>query len=258
MGEYYPMAYIFDFKAAKHYDGWYENPGNRFVADLENQLVMRLLAPVRGERILDIGCGTGRYLQAFSQMGLDVTGLDASPYMLDMAREKLGHRAELHQGFAEDLPFEDNSFDVATLITALEFLENPQEALREACRVAEDRIFVGVLNRYAIKGIERRIKGIFSKSLFNRARFYSLWELKACIQDAVGKTPLRWGTVLQLPASLRQYTGRFEKWPLVHRCPFGCFIGVVATLVPRFQTRNITVPYVQKPEGAAPGVMKTP
>ena len=116
------MAYIFDFKAAQHYDGWYENPANRFVADLEDQLLLRLLQPARGERILDIGCGTGRHLQVFSEMGLDVTGLDASPYMLDIAREKLGHRAELHQGLAEDLPFEDNSFDIATLITSLEFV----------------------------------------------------------------------------------------------------------------------------------------
>ncbi|MCK4728185.1 MAG: class I SAM-dependent methyltransferase, partial [Desulfobacterales bacterium] len=172
------MGYVFDFKAAREYDNWYQSPENRFIADLEDQLLLGLLGHVRGERVLDIGCGTGRHLLMFLEMGLDITGLDASPYMLDIAREKLGHRAELHQGLAEDLPFEDNSFDIATFITTLEFVDDVQKALQEACRVAKNRIFLGVLNRYAIKGIERRLRGIFSESIYNRARFFSVWEVK--------------------------------------------------------------------------------
>lgn len=251
------MGYVFDFKTAREYDNWYQNPRNRFVADLEDQLMLRLLRPVRGERVLDIGCGTGRHLLMFLDTGLDITGLDPSPYMLDIAREKLGHRAELYQGLAEDLPFEDNRFDIATLITTLEFADDYQKALQEICRVAKSRIFLGVLNRYAIKGIERRIKGIFVNSAYNRARFFSIWELKRRIRQVVGKTPLKWGTVLQLPASFRKYTHHLERWPLVHRCPFGCFIGMVVTLVPRYRTSNIPIGYVSQPGRAAPELMKT-
>ena len=251
------MDYIFDFKAAQKYDNWYQNPANRFVADLEAQLLLRLLKPVRGERVLDIGCGTGRHLSMFLEIGLDITGLDASPYMLDIARKKLGHRAELHQGLAEDLPFEDNSFDIATFITTLEFTDDVQKALQESCRVAKDRIFLGVLNRYAIKGIERRLRGIFSESIYNRARFFSVWELKRHVRQILGKTPLRWGTVLQLPASFRKYTHHLERWPLIHSCPFGGFIGMVAILVPRYRTRNVPIGYVGQPTSAAPGLMKT-
>ena len=249
------MGYVFDFKIAREYDNWYQNPANRFVADLENQLLLRLLEPVRGERVLDIGCGTGRHLLMFLEMGLDVTGLDASPHMLDITREKLGHRAELHQGLAEDLPFEDNSFDIATLITTLEFVDDVQKALQEACRVAKKRIFLGVLNRYAIKGIERRIKGIFSESTYNRARFFSVWELKRQVRQILGKTPLRQGTVLQLPVSFRKYTQHLERWPFVHRCPFGCFIGMAVILVPRYRTHNVPVGYVAQPRRAAEGLM---
>jgi len=251
------MGYVFDFKAARGYDNWYQNPANRFVGDLEDQLLLRLLEPVRGERVLDIGCGTGRHLSMFLEMGLDVTGLDASPHMLDIVREKLGHRAELHQGLAEDLPFEDNSFDIATLITTLEFVDDVPKTLQEACRVAKRRIFLGVLNRYSIKGIERRIKGIFSESTYNRARFFSVWELKRYVREILGKTPLRRGTVLQLPASFRKYTHRFERWPFVHNCPFGCFIGMVVILVPRYRTRNIPIGYVAQPRRAAQELMKT-
>ncbi|MBW1896913.1 MAG: class I SAM-dependent methyltransferase [Deltaproteobacteria bacterium] len=252
------MGYIFDFKAAQQYDDWYLDPKNRFVADLEDQLIARLLEPVRGERILDIGCGTGRNLVRFLEMGLDVAGLDASPYMLDVARKKLGHRANLYKGFAEDLPFEDNSFDVATLITTLEFADDAQKALAEACRVASNRIFLGVLNQYAIKGVERRIKGIFSNSIFNRASFFSLWELKQSVRELLGKVPIEWGTVPQLPAGFRKYSRHFEKWSLVQRSPFGTFIGMTVILIPRFKAQGIPVGYVRKPGRAMPGLMQTP
>jgi len=244
------MGYVFDYNAARQYDSWYENPKNRFIADLEDQLLLRLLQPLRGERVLDIGCGTGRHLLMFLEMGLDITGIDASPHMLGIAQKKLGHRAELHQALADDLPFEDNSFDVATLITTLEFVDDVQKALQEACRVAEDRIFLGVLNRYAVKGVERRLKGIFSQTIYNRAKFFSVWEIKRHVQELLGKTPLTWGTVLHMPVSLRRYTQRIEGWPLVQRCPFGCYIGMVVTLVPRYRTQNLPIGYVRQPTGA--------
>ena len=74
----------------------------------------------------------------------------------------------------------------------------------------------------------------------------------------VGKAPLEWGTVLHLPISLRKYTHRLEKWPFLWKCPFGCFIGMVVTVVPRYQTRNIPIEYVRQPKGAITGLMRTP
>jgi len=53
------------------------------------------------------------------------------------------------------------------------FVENPKKALEEACRVAKDKIFLGVLNRYAIKGVQRRIKGVFTRTIYNQACFFN-------------------------------------------------------------------------------------
>jgi ubiquinone/menaquinone biosynthesis C-methylase UbiE len=208
-----------------------------------------LLQPMRGETVLDIGCGTGACLVAFLEMGLRVTGLDPSTYMLDIALEKIGKRADLYRGYAEDLPFDDNSFSYASLFTTLEFVEDHRKALEEAIRVAKDRIFIGVLNRYAIKGIQRRVKGIFTPTIFNHAKFFSVWELKQIIRELIGNTPVSWRTVCQLPSNSGKFVNSLEQSKIIQRCPFGAFAGIVVTLVPRFRTRPLTMRYQAKNPG---------
>ena len=251
------MGFVFDYKAAREYDHWYRDPGNRFIADLEDQLILRLVGPEKGERLLDIGCGTGRHLLMFAERGLSVTGLDASPYMIDMARKRLRHRAEFHQGVAEDLPFEDNAFDIVTMVTTLEFVDDAEKVIAEACRVAKDRIFLGVLNRYSTKAIERRIKGIFTESIYNRARFFSVWDLTHRVRQFVGKTPMQRATVHQLPAFCMRYTRAIEQSYFVQKSPFGTFIGLAITLTPKFRANTLPMDYVGKPRGAVSGFMQT-
>jgi SAM-dependent methyltransferase len=248
------MGYIFDFNDAVSYEKWFNDPRNRFVVELEKRLMLDLLKPVRGETLLEIGCGTGAALLTFLDCGIQITGLDPSPYMLDIASKNVGNRADLHRGFAEDLPFEDNSFNYACLITTLEFVEDPKRALEEACRVAKDRIFIGVLNRYAIKGIQRRVKGVFTKTIYNRAHFFSIWELKQIIRFLLGDVPISWRTVCQFSARPGRITNRIEQSSLLQKCPFGAFVGMVVTLVPRFKTRPLALSYKAKQTtGAAAG-----
>lgn len=248
------MGYVFDFNDAVSYEEWFNDPRNRFVVELEKRLMLDLLKAARGDTLLEIGCGTGAGLLTFIDNGVQVTGLDPSPYMLDIASKNVGNRADLHRGFAEDLPFEDNSFNYACLITTLEFVENPKRALEEACRVAKDRIFIGVLNRYAIKGIQRRVKGVFTKTIYNRAHFFSIWELKQIIRFLLGDVPISWRTVCQFSARPGRITNRIEQSSLLQKCPFGAFVGMVVTLVPRFKTRPLALSYKAKQTtGAAAG-----
>ena len=156
------MGHVFDFNEAVAYNQWLNKPQTIKAFELEAGLMRELLQPMHGETILEIGCGAGACLKAFLDMGLQVTGLDPSTYMLDIALQKIENQADLYRGYAEDLPFDDNSFSYAGLVTTLEFVEDPVKALEEAFRVAKDRVFIGVLNRYAIKGIQRRVKGIFA------------------------------------------------------------------------------------------------
>ena len=81
------MGYVFEFNDAVAYDHWVNTKRNRYAADLEIQLMLRMLKPVRGETVLDIGCGTGSSLLPFIEKGLQGTGLDPSPYMIDLAKK---------------------------------------------------------------------------------------------------------------------------------------------------------------------------
>ena len=119
------MGYAFDFKDAIAYEQWFKKPESQIAFELEAQLMRTLLQPMRGESVLDIGCGTGACLFAFLEMGLQVTGLDPSTYMLDIASQSVANRADLYRGYAEDLPFDDNSFNYACLFTTLEFVDDP-------------------------------------------------------------------------------------------------------------------------------------
>lgn len=236
------MGYVFDFNDAMAYERWAKAAQDRRTARLENRLMTDMLKPIRGESLLDIGCGIGASLSPFLELGLQVTGIDASPYMLDATTRNLGDRVDLYRGYAEDLPFEDNSFNHACLVTSLEFVDDPAKALEEACRVAKDRIFVGVLNRYALKGVQRRLQGIFSRTIYNRARFFSVWEVKQMFRQLLGPgIPVSWRTVSQLPTRPGDAIMRFESSSIVQRFPFGAFAGIVVTLVPRFKTRPLTV-----------------
>lgn len=82
---------------------------------------------------LDVGCGTGGLVESFVERGATVTGIDRSPAMLAVARDRVGNTADLREGDASNLPFENDSFD---LVTASLFLHELQPEARSAA-VAE-------------------------------------------------------------------------------------------------------------------------
>ena len=88
-----------------------------------------------GDRVLDVGCGTGVFLRMCADRGADVTGLDASENLLSVARGRVPE-AELVHGDLQHLPFADDAFDLVTGFTSFFFADDMVAALREAGRVA--------------------------------------------------------------------------------------------------------------------------
>jgi demethylmenaquinone methyltransferase/2-methoxy-6-polyprenyl-1,4-benzoquinol methylase len=85
--------------------------------------------------VLDVATGTGAVARALLDRGCTVTGIDRSPEMLSVARERLGGRASFLEARAEALPFEDASFDALTFTYLLRYVERPGDVLRELARV---------------------------------------------------------------------------------------------------------------------------
>lgn len=237
------MGYVFDFHDARKYAHWTTQQRNQWAADLERDLMVNLLKPSEGESVLNIGCGTGYSTLPLLQLGLNVTGIDPSPYMLDIAHATLGPSVDLYRGFAEDLPFDDNSFNHAFFFISLEFVDDPVKAVEEACRVAKDKVFIGFINRYALKGIQLRLQGLFNISIYNQARFFSIWKLKRIARKVAGPIPIAWRTVCQWPNASGRVIRSIERSDIVQHCPFGTFGGMVMTLVPRFRTRPLALRY---------------
>ena len=233
------MGYVFDFKDAEAYDRWACKDGNQQTIDLENRLMVEMLHPAYGDRLLDIGCGAGSSLLPFLGRGIQLTGVDPSPYMLDIAGKKFGHRVDLHRANAEDLPFDDNAFEYASLCLSLEFTEDPRHALAEACRVAKDGIFVGILNKYSFKAFQRRMKGVFVPTIYNHARFFSIGEITRLFYSLLGNAPVTWQTTCHFPGLKNQWIDRLEISRWVKKSPFGAFAGILAKPVPRYRTQPL-------------------
>ncbi len=106
------------------------------------ELLVEQSAPEPGQRILDLGCGTGTLgIQVKRrQPGAEVAGLDADPEMLAQARAKAkraGVELELTEGLSNELPYEDASFDrvLSTLFFHHLDPEPKRKTAREIARV---------------------------------------------------------------------------------------------------------------------------
>lgn len=102
--------------------------------------LVELTGPRPGQRILDIGCGTGIVARTVAQRagGAQITGLDLNAEMLAVARKASASfqpAIDWQQGDAAELPFADGSFDIVFSQYAIQFFSDPAAALREMRRV---------------------------------------------------------------------------------------------------------------------------
>jgi SAM-dependent methyltransferase len=135
-----------------------------------------------------------------------VIALDRSPAMLREARARVPGAALLLAD-AHRLPLADGAVDLVVAVTALEFLEQPRQALAEAVRVAERGVVVLALNRWSVGGLSRRCGPQRRGALLGRARDRSLSGLRSELREAAGSRLRRidWRSSL-LPRPFDRYT----------------------------------------------------
>lgn len=104
--------------AYRHTARWYDRIFGGMNAGLRG-IALKMFPPHDGMEVLDVGCGTGIQLAAYQQAGCRVTGVDASPAMLEVARRRLGKSASLTVGDAARMPYPDRVFDLVLAATVL-------------------------------------------------------------------------------------------------------------------------------------------
>lgn len=165
------------------YEAWRGSALGRITDRIEEQLILGLVGPVQGKRVLDVGCGDGVLSVALARAGADVTGVDADPRMLTAARDrasKADATITFIEGDAWQLPFADDTFDVVAAITVLCFIGDAARAANEMARVLRPggRLVIGELGRHSLWAAKRRLSGWLGSETWRRAVFRSSRELK--------------------------------------------------------------------------------
>lgn len=167
------------------YDAWYDSARGHWIGETEQCLLLKLLALRPGERILDVGCGTGWFTRHMAaRPGLDITGVDLDAAWLDFARKQDPASTYL-QADALALPFADDAFDRVFSVTALCFVADWPRALGEIVRVARQRFVIGLLNRDSLLWAEKGKDG--GTGAYRGAR----WHTRHEIRRALAPLPVR-------------------------------------------------------------------
>jgi len=143
-----------DIGVVEGYDKWaltYDRDPNPLIA-VEEAITLELIGDVKGHRVLDLGCGTGRYCTLLTHRGAEVTGNDPSPVMMEKAGRKLSSSCQfkLIQGTLTESQLPAEYFDV--IVSALTFGHIPQlqPLFKEMARILKQdgRIVVSDFHPY--------------------------------------------------------------------------------------------------------------
>jgi ubiquinone/menaquinone biosynthesis C-methylase UbiE len=162
------------------------------IALLEVERVMALsLEGLVVLRLLDVGSGTGIFAEAFSKVVHSVMGIDTNADLLEVARRYVPG-AQFQVAPAEQIPFEDGSFDLVFLGHVLHETDNPLQALEEARRVSLRR--VAILEwPYLEDGhgppLEHRLKPDAIENLAIKAGFQKVEHIRLSHMDFYRLTP---------------------------------------------------------------------
>jgi ubiquinone biosynthesis O-methyltransferase len=142
---------LFD-KEAEKYDNWYETKMGEFADKVETDCAFSLFKPEPGMNILDVGCGTGNFSIKMARKGANVTGIDISEKMLEIARNRASQEEltiEFKKMDSQSLMFPDNFFDAVFSMATIEFLSNAQKMIEEMFRVCKKggSIVLGTINK---------------------------------------------------------------------------------------------------------------
>lgn len=201
------------------YEAWYHTPRGSWIGQRELSLLLDLVRPAHGHTLLDVGAGTGYFSRGFAEAGLKVTGIDPNPAMVRYARTQTG-TVDYLEGIAEQLPFEEDSFDYAAAVTSLCFVTEPQKALAEMWRVSRHGIILGLLNRNSLLYLKKYDTGAYQGARWDAWPTVRQWIAQLKPQTIAH----RHKTAIFFPSG--EVLARFAEHLLPGTLPWGGFLAV--------------------------------
>lgn len=199
-----------DSEIAVDYEKWYQKEG--LGADKEEKEILHWLINEFSDvtSMIEVGCGSGHFSRWFKSLGFQVIGIDISLNMILEAKKR--NELDYLIGDAVNLPFASQSFDLVTFITTLEFLHEPEAAMKEAKRIAKKGMILGVIN--STSGLGKQYKRL-GGPIWDVATFYSPKELKQLVS--------------RMSNDRIKPFYRTTLWPILNKMiplPWGGFIGM--------------------------------
>jgi ubiquinone/menaquinone biosynthesis C-methylase UbiE len=140
---------------AANYDGDHlaAHSSSEYIERRRRELILLALEGCQG-KFLDCACGTGYYLELLKGPGRFLVGGDISENMVKVCQEK-GVGDVLYVGSYENIPFEDNSFDIILCINSFHYTQRPEESLMEMRRTLKDsgKIILTYFNLFNFRAI---------------------------------------------------------------------------------------------------------
>jgi ubiquinone/menaquinone biosynthesis C-methylase UbiE len=162
-----------------------------------------------GHEVLDLGTGTGNAAVLARQAGANVTAVDPSPRLLEVARQRVGD-GTFKVAKAEDLPFDDQSFDRVLSLFAVIFTDDPEKAASEILRVTRGK---ALITAWEAVGPMNDALGILGRATSEAAqtphrRFD--WSNLDNVRDLFGDVGVERATIAFEAPSAEEYLKRFE------------------------------------------------
>jgi ubiquinone/menaquinone biosynthesis C-methylase UbiE len=197
-----------DYRNVINYDEQrYVGPANEYKKKVTSNAYVKLIGPLQGKRILDVGCGTGRGVADFVGSAKLTVGADASQDMLLITAQKIEGRsgACLVRSYAQSLPFPTGYFDVVTSLNFLHLfsLQSQKDMIGEMKRVVRPGGVVVLEFDNAINGFGLGLL----KRWMGRERGSLPWEIRQVIGPDCRVThvygavfPIVWRLLYRVPS----------------------------------------------------------
>lgn len=189
---------FYDAEAEEYDAKRWSTPSGMRLNRFHLNLVTGMLSPTKGKRILEVGSGTGRFVSALAESGVEATGVDISKGMLAAAEKRCAaitcdFQPQFKQSDGASLPFPNGTYDAAFCINVFQLFESPRAVLNEIHRVLKPDgqflfNFPNIVSPYILGGLAVNIRGRATGSNEagqRRSQWFTLGAVKKLLAESL-------------------------------------------------------------------------